>query len=80
MVKAAEPHTFNLLIALTAGVAVAVISKDKTSCAAGDDGETTDAALQTDKEDSQTNRQEKKDSLSMRSQYESILTNGMMYV
>lgn len=46
MVEPAEPDAFNLLVALAAGVAVAVISKDQASGAAGGDGEAADAALQ----------------------------------
>ena len=46
MVEATETDVFDLLIALTAGVTVAVISKDEASGAAGDDGEAADAALQ----------------------------------
>ncbi len=46
MVEAAEPDAFDLLVALTAGVSIAVISVDEASGAAGDDGEAADAALQ----------------------------------
>ena len=46
VVEAAEPDAFNLLVALTTRVAVAVISKDEASGAAGGDGEAADAALQ----------------------------------
>lgn len=45
MVEAAEPESFHGFIASTAGVAVAVVSKDEATGAAGDDGEATDAAL-----------------------------------
>lgn len=45
MVEAAELDAFDLFVASTAGVAVAVISKDEASGAAGDDGEAADAAL-----------------------------------
>lgn len=52
MVEAAEPDAFDLLVALTAGVSIAVISKDEASGAAGDDGEAADAALQDRKTES----------------------------
>lgn len=45
MVEAAEPDAFDLLVALTAGVPVAVVSKDEASGTAGDNGEAADAAL-----------------------------------
>lgn len=48
VVEAAEPHAFDLLVALAAGVAVAVVAEDEASGAAGGDGEAADAALKDD--------------------------------
>lgn len=46
MVEAAEPDAFDALVALTAGVTVAVVSRHEASGAAADDGEAADAPLQ----------------------------------
>ena len=45
MVEAAQPHAFDLLVASTTRVAVAVVSEDEASGASGGDGEAADAAL-----------------------------------
>lgn len=46
MVEATQPDALDLFISLAASVAIAVISEDEASCAAGDDGEPADAALE----------------------------------
>lgn len=46
VVEAAEPDAFNLLVALTTCVAVAVISEDEACGATGGNSEAADAALQ----------------------------------
>lgn len=54
VVEAAETDAFDLLVTPAASVTVAVVSKDETGGAAGYHGETTDTALQMER---QTGRQ-----------------------
>lgn len=54
VVETTEPDTFDLLVAAATGVAIAVVSKDKASGAAGHHGVTTDGALQGTQTGSQT--------------------------
>lgn len=54
MVEPTEPDAFDLLVAAAAGVAIAVVSKDEASRAAGHNGVTADGSLRGTQTGSQT--------------------------